>query len=64
VTLSGTLALREGTFPNDDWLFVCQSLENVVITTVTFDPFLDITGVQVAIPCPGAKSAEGEQQKQ
>lgn len=32
VTLSGTLALREGTFPNDDWLFVCQSLENVVIT--------------------------------
>jgi hypothetical protein len=32
VTLSGTLALREGTFTNDDWLFVCQSLQNVVIT--------------------------------
>ncbi len=28
----GTLALREGTFTNDDWLFVCQSLQNVVIT--------------------------------
>lgn len=26
VTLSGTLALREGTFTNDDWLAVCLSV--------------------------------------